>query len=103
VHLYVTPAPDGEDVVAVVHHACFATSRHREATPDDPRDHGRIPAYARCAFCNERLPLVGQHPVSFDVGSSTPPQRYWAHVRCLTELLRPAIAARITDPHPRHN
>lgn len=101
--LAVTPAPDGDVVVVVVHDTCFKQSQHPEAIPDDPSEHGRIPASARCAFCHERLPVIGQHPVSFDVGSSSPPLRYWAHVPCLTKLLRPTIADRITDPHPRHH
>ncbi len=99
--LAVTPAPDGDVIVAFVHDACFAGLRHDAAMPDDPRDHGHIPAQARCAFCNERLPVVGKHPVSFDVGSVQPPRRYWAHVSCLTERVRPALAERIAYPRPR--
>lgn len=96
----VSPAPDGDIVVIRVHDVCVADMLHAAASPDDPRDHGRIPAAARCAFCNERLPVIGKHPVSFDVGMSNPPDRFWSHVRCLVGRVRPRVAERISNPHP---
>lgn len=88
--LSITPAPDGDPVIACAHEECFSAERDSSVEPDDPRDHGRVPAKARCAFCGVKLPVIGKHPLTFDVGEYSPPHRFWAHVQCMEERLAPS-------------
>lgn len=93
--LEVTPPPDGAPVTLWAHEECFEARRDASVEPDDPKDHGRIPGKARCAFCGDALPLVGAHPYVFDVGRYSPPHRHWAHPPCLLERLAPPQAAEL--------
>ena len=61
--------------------------------PDDPKDHGRIPAKVRCAFCGDLLPRVGRHAYAFDVGEVTPPSRFWAHAECMLDAMNAEVRA----------
>ena len=83
--LEITPPPDGAPVVVWAHDSCFARVHDASVEPDDPADHGRIPAAVRCAFCGQSLPIVGQHPFVFDVGTSPVARRFWSHAQCMTE------------------
>lgn len=85
--LVVTPPPDGEPMIVWAHSECFAAVRDSSVEPDDPKDHGSIPGKARCAFCGAKLPVIGKHPLTFDVGDHSPPHRFWAHAQCLEERL----------------
>ena len=77
---------DRTDII-YVHKTCLQRAFYSGATPDHPGEHGRIPVSAECAFCAAKLPRIGQHAFCFDVGDSQPPERYWAHPRCLKKQL----------------
>lgn len=94
--LVISPPPDAEPVVAWGHEACFSRLRHAAVDYDDPREHGRVPSKARCAFCGEKLPVVGRHPFVFDVGEASPPQRLWAHAECMLERVVPGLQRQLT-------
>lgn len=89
--LEITPPPDGAPVVTWAHDDCFARRHDASVAPDDPAEHGRIPAKARCAFCGKSLPIVGKHPFVLDVGSDSVPQRFWSHAECMVDHLIPAV------------
>lgn len=91
------PAPDGAPIVAWAHRACFERARDASVAHDDPRELGRIPCDARCAFCGRLLPIVGKHPFAFDVGRHSPPRRYWSHGECLTGRLVPSLMAELRE------
>jgi hypothetical protein len=93
--LELSPPPDAETVTLRCHEECFAALRNPSVDFDDPKDHGRIPATALCVFCGDSLPTVGIHPYVFDVGSFSPPHRFWAHAPCLLDRLVPALAQRL--------
>jgi hypothetical protein len=98
----ISPAPDGAPVGTWAHDGCLARARDASVEPDDPTDHGRIPAGARCAFCGQSLPIVGRHPLAFDVGDAEPPHRFWAHAQCLADRLTPSVRDDVFGPasHP---
>jgi hypothetical protein len=51
---------------------------------------------ATCCFRDcSALPIAGTHPYAFDVGTFSPPHRFWAHAPCLLERLVPALAERL--------
>jgi hypothetical protein len=85
--LEITPPPDGAPVVVWAHEGCFVRFHDASVEADDPAQHGRIPAKARCAFCGKSLPIVGRHPFVFDVGSHSVPRRYWSHPHCMADRL----------------
>ncbi len=91
----VTPPPDGAPVIAWAHEACFEDSRDPSVGHDDPKDHGRIPAHARCVFCGYALPLFGEHPYVVDLGSFSPPHRFWSHAKCIGERLASSVMQEI--------
>jgi hypothetical protein len=93
--LRISPAPDGAPVTVWAHDACFARLRHTSVEYDHPKDHGRIPRRARCVFCGDSLPIVGEHALAFDVGDSSPAHRYWAHHRCMVDRLLPAVGSQL--------
>ncbi len=97
----VTPPPDGAPVMLWTHQICFDKSRDHSVSHDDPADIGRIPAGARCAFCAQPLPLIGKHAIAFDVGSFSPPHRFWSHPECLTEQLRESAIDDLSPLGPR--
>ena len=94
--LEISPPPDAEPVIAWSHEACFSKLRHPSVEHDDPKDHGHIPAKARCAFCGESLPIIGRHPFVFDVGSFSPPHRLWAHAECMLERVVPELGDQLS-------
>lgn len=55
--------PDMAPVVLWAHPACLSRVVDSSVRPDDPKDHGRIPARARCVLCGEPLPVIGRHPL----------------------------------------
>lgn len=94
--LEISPPPDAEPVIAWSHEDCFSKLRHPSVEHDDPKDHGRIPAKARCAFCGESLPIIGRHPYVFDVGAFSPPHRLWAHAECMLERVVPELGDQLS-------
>jgi hypothetical protein len=72
-------------VVLWSHTECFPEFTDPAVDPDPPAEHGRIPARARCILCGDKLPRVGAHPYSIDVGEASPPNRYWGHAQCVQE------------------
>jgi hypothetical protein len=92
----VSPPPDGEPVIAWAHDACFSNLRHSSVEYDDPKDHGRIPPRACCAFCGQPLPIIGRHPFVLDVGAFIPPHRFWAHGKCIVESMVPELVEQLT-------
>ena len=99
----VTPPPDGAPVIMWAHEDCFARFRDSSVVHDDPKDHGRIPVDARCIFCGLALPTVGKHPFVFDLGSFSPPHRFWSHAGCMLERLVPSVIGEIDGPMPPGN
>ncbi len=108
--LFITPPPDGETMTLWAHEECFARLHDPTVLHDDPKDHGRIPAGARCAFCGRALPIIGEHPLVFDRGNHTPPHRFWSHAQCMGDRLVPIAAETLNtdgrstdtpDPGPR--
>ena len=70
----------------------FTGFTDQSVDPDPPSEHGRVPARARCVFCGEKLPRIGVHPYSLDVGDASPPNRYWAHANCIQDRFGPIPA-----------
>ncbi len=69
------------------HEQCFAACCQSGVKHDDPKEHGHIPKNARCVFCGDPLPIFGHYPYCFDIGTFSPPHRYWAHSLCMKALL----------------
>lgn len=85
------PPSDADPAIVWAHNNCFSQARNGDVEPDDPAEHGHVPAAAVCVFCGTPLPIVGVHPYCFDVGESSPPQRFWSHAQCLREKVLPAV------------
>jgi Co/Zn/Cd efflux system component len=85
--LTISPPPDNAPVAVWSHAGCFARLRDPSVEPDDPADHGGIPAHVRCMFCGRSLPVFGKHPLVIDVGDHSPPQRFWSHAECAAERI----------------
>lgn len=85
------PRDDESQVLFWAHECCFANLCNPAVQPDNPKDHGSIPAQALCVFCGTSLPTVGTHPYVFDVGNFVPPRRYWAHAQCMKQRLDPVV------------
>lgn len=89
--LEISPPPDAEPITAWAHEECFSRARESSVQPDNPREHGRIPGQARCAFCGLALPVIGSHPYCFDAGDFSPPQRFWSHAKCIADRLLSSV------------
>lgn len=79
----VWPPSDAPSLLIRGHLDCFESRRDPSVSPDPSREHGRIPAKARCVFCGHRLPIIGVHPYALEVGDESSPDRYWAHAECI--------------------
>lgn len=99
--LEITPPPDGAPVVVWAHEECFRHLHDSSVEHDDPAEHGRIPAKARCAFCASSLPRIGIHPFVFDVGEFAPPHRFWAHAQCITGHVHPSVMEKLRGSSDR--
>jgi hypothetical protein len=95
VRLEISPPPDAHSITVWAHAECLSRARDASVAPDDPKDHGRIPARARCAFCGKALPIVGRHPYGFDAGDVSPPRRFWSHRECLLRSVVSSVAERL--------
>jgi hypothetical protein len=79
--------PDKGSGILQAHEKCCNARCHPNVRFDDPRELRQIPRDAKCFFCGDPLPKFGRHPYCFDVGKFTPPHRYWAHSRCIREVI----------------
>ncbi|MGA1871470.1 MAG: hypothetical protein ACMUJM_23330 [bacterium] len=70
------------------HDKCFNARRDPAVLPDEPEDHGSIPSKAKCVYCGMKLPFIGKHSYCFDIGTHSPPQRYWAHNQCMKATIK---------------
>lgn len=76
-------------VIEVVAHAvCFDSARDQGIKHNHPGEQGRIPSGARCVFCGEKLPVIGQHPYVVEVKDSRLSSQYWAHTSCMQDVIQ---------------
>ena len=80
VELKIWPPSDLPPIHASAHSPCLDQVRETSVEPDLPGELGSIPANARCLFCGEKLPIVGEHPYALELEG---PSRFWAHATCL--------------------